>query len=172
MKKIILSIVLSILLISCSSKENESNKEVDIQATVNAAVKLALEKESNKIPTPTSALIPTPTVQKIFTIEELENWIYQEEDKEDIYEKNIEISGKFMRMKRNLFNVTFFLGTHSGIDCKFNPFIYPNVPNIVDSILVGSDFNISGRLNLLYNFLFGPDLLNHTDEPTILLPLK
>jgi len=77
MKKVfILSIVLSILLISCSSKENESNIEVDIQATVNAAVKLALEKEKEqnsleknigKIEKPEYKPTPFPTVFKITT---------------------------------------------------------------------------------------------------------
>ena len=66
MKKVfVLSIVLSVLFISCSSKENESNKEVDIQATIDAAIKIALE---NLEPTPTIVPTLTPTTQPTPTL--------------------------------------------------------------------------------------------------------
>ena len=67
---IIVSVVIFILF-SCSENSENLFSEIDIQATEDASVKLALEKELSKIPTstpkPTSTPLPTATVSPTST---------------------------------------------------------------------------------------------------------
>lgn len=152
----IVLVLVSLSTLACSKDSNQKDENHILNSTQSQVSSQPPTPTLSPNPTPTSSPTPTPTPtptssptptstpepEKIYPIKFIKTWIY----KDDVIGKTIDITGKFKRFTRNGYNIKFFLGSHTGIDCKFDPTKDKYIPEIVDIIQTNSDFSIEGNV--------------------------